>query len=118
MDSDDSCKYMFLLIDEEIKKGIKLEKISEDERTETQQKQLERVIHLIKRSEDYYKGTWVTLDDVKYQVYRFYLFNPDPERNYKIAGDLEPYALYNPVTKSILIDAIPPKLPSQESWPW
>jgi hypothetical protein len=118
MNSDESCKVMFLLIDEEIKKGINLEKIPEDERTEEQEKQLDRVIHLIKRSEDYYKGTWVTFEGEKYQVYRFYLFKPHPERNYKEAGDLEPYALYNPVTKSIDKEALPPKLPLQAVWPW
>jgi len=118
MDSEDSCKYMFLEIDKEIKNGIIIESIPEEKRSKEEEERLKQIIHLIKRSADYYNGTWVTLEGIKYQVYRFYLFKPDPERNYKIAGDLEPYALYNPVKKSIIIDALPPKLPSQEYWPW
>ena len=118
MDSDDSCKYMFLEIDKAIEKSILVESIPKEKRTNEDYQLLERADHLIIRSADYYKGTWVTLNGIKYQVYRFYLFKPHPERNYKEAGDLEPYALYNPVTKSVDKESLPPKLPSQESWPW
>jgi hypothetical protein len=83
-----------------------------------EQEKFEKICHLLERTKKYYDGTWVTFDKQKYQVYKFYLFKPHPERNYKEAGNLEPYGLYNPITKTVDTAVDPPTLPIQASWPW
>ncbi len=100
-----------------MKEGFELQSRIES-LNEEEKKRFDKICHLLVRTKDYYGGTWVTLDKQKYQVYKFYLFKPHPERNYKIAGDLEAYGLYNPETKTVDITAVAPKLPDQKGWPW
>lgn len=108
---------MTKVIEDAIAEGFKL-KAKIEHLNEEEKNRFKKICHLLERTKFYYDGTWVTLDKQRYHVYRFYLFKPHPTRNYKIAGDLEPYGLYNPDTKEVDTTAVPPKLPNQENWPW
>ena len=117
MNFDNNEEKMTKVIENAIAEGFEL-KAKINHLDEKEKERFGKICHLLERTKSYYDGTWITLNKQRYHVYRFYLFKPHPTRNYKIAGNLEPYGLYNPDTKEVDLTVIPPNLPNQESWPW
>jgi hypothetical protein len=116
-DPEENANKMMKIIEKIMEEGFELRSRIKD-LNESEKKRFDRICHLLLRTKDYYGGSWVTLDKQKYHIYKFYLFKPDPERNYKIAGYLEPYGLYNPDVKTVDTSAAAPVLPDQKDWPW
>jgi hypothetical protein len=116
-DPEENANKMMKMIENIVIEGFELQSKIKDLHVE-EKKRFDRICHLLERTKQYYDGTWVTVDKQKYHMYKFYLFKPHPERNYKIAGSLEAYGLYNPDTKIVDSTATPPELPDQKNWPW
>jgi len=56
------------------------------------------------RLDDYYSGTWITVDGTSYQIYRYQLYHYNKKTN-----TISHHGHYNPIDKSITPDLLVPE---------